>query len=122
MNDIGTAKMPKKVLTCPFCGKKPTVTPYPNNTGAQVECTTIDCAAWGHKFDLADWNKRSKKASKKLNLIPYLFDVIKVYIGSNFFPEDIFVCNCCKAEHKNYKDIKHKKGCSIGDYLNDTSR
>lgn len=115
MKNTGTATMPQKVCTCPFCGATPEVTPYPNNTGASVKCPTIDCATWGATFDLEDWNRRTK-----LPLHKYLFHVEVFFEGYNFHKSTAFRCKECGATDKEWENIKHKEGCNIARYFNDT--
>ena len=100
-----------KALNCPFCGSKPIVTPYPNHKGASVECSSDDCALWGFKTDLNDWNKR--RAFKKHTLIKYLFDTQTVYIGAEFDLVQEYTCRCCEASGKRLSKIRHKKNCEV---------
>lgn len=105
-----------RALSCPFCGSKPIVTPYPNHKGASVECSSDTCALWGFKADLEDWNKQ--RALKRSSLIKYLFEVRTVYYSANFYKKQEFVCRCCKAAADDPYRIKHRRGCEVINIIN----
>lgn len=100
-----------KALNCPFCGSKPIVTPYPNHTGASVECSSDECALWGFKADLNDWN--NNRIFKKRILAKYLFEVQTVYKGADFYKTQEFVCRCCGASNADPFKVRHKKKCEL---------
>lgn len=100
-----------KALNCPFCGAKPVVTPYPNGKGAAVECSSDECALWGFKADLEDWNKQ--RALTKRSLLKYLFDMQTVYQSAHFYKVQEFVCKGCGAANADPSRVNHKKGCEV---------
>lgn len=110
--------MPLKIKKCPFCGKTPKVTPYPNNLGYNVECVNEECEMWGHKFDLDGWNNRKNTIK---DIIQYLFSSELIFQSANFKKALRYVCNYCGAEGRHKKDVKHKAGCKIGNFLQNAS-
>ena len=100
-----------KASNCPFCGSKPIVKPYPNGRGASVECSSDECALWGFKADLNDWN--SNRVFKKSILTKYLFDIQTVYIGAEFDEVQEYTCKCCGASGRKLSRIQHKRDCEV---------
>lgn len=100
-----------KALNCPFCGSKPIVRPYPNHRGASVECSSDECALWGFKADLDDWN--NNRIFNKYILAKYLFDVQTVYKGSDFYKTQEYTCRCCRASNEKLSKVRHKRGCEV---------
>ena len=100
-----------KAFNCPFCGSKPIIKPYPNGKGASVECSSNECALWGFKADLNDWNQN--RIFKRTVLEKYLFDFQDVYIGAEFDLVREYVCQCCGASGRKLSKIRHRKNCEV---------
>lgn len=113
--EIDTAKLPKHVLPCPFCGSIPEVHIYENGKGAEVKCNTPDCALWHTSCDLADWNKRS--VSGKVRQL--LFNIDSLYVSSDFHKKQLYVCRGCGAAHYHMNKVRHSKRCCVKELLGD---
>ena len=111
--------MPRYVLRCPFCGAFPSVTPYPDNTGASVQCNTIDCALWHTQIDLEDWNRRKTENTKVKHM---LFNVESYYKSGQFFKTQDFVCRGCGKRAARADKVRHTKECPVKEYMDAASR
>ena len=110
--------MPLKAKVCPFCNEVPKITPYPNNLGAQVECTNPECEMWGHKFDLDGWNHRKNIIR---DVLEYLFNTQVIFQSANFKKVIRYVCKSCGMEARTKKAIAHKEDCKIRRFLQNAS-
>lgn len=107
--NIGTARKPKYIKPCPFCGEQPEFKPYPNNKGGVVWCNTRNCAAWYSEYDLEEWNHRA--LPKFVNDI--LFEIVPYYKSGEFYKTQEYKCKGCGKTAERIEDIKHSKSCPI---------